>query len=101
MKLKILGVCFYIFTIDSNKFEENIISNEALGITQELTHLQKILLDILQNLSDTMALVSSKGEAKASHPSFARTLLYQSVKCTLLFKPIELFAKLYHFTYYN
>ncbi|MEA1953240.1 MAG: hypothetical protein U9O24_02475 [Campylobacterota bacterium] len=33
------------------------------------------LIDILQNLSETMALASSHGEAEASLPSFERTLI--------------------------
>ncbi|MEA1952998.1 MAG: hypothetical protein U9O24_01225 [Campylobacterota bacterium] len=32
----------------------------------------------MQNLSETMALASSHGEAEASLPSFVRTLLYKS-----------------------
>ncbi len=41
-------------------------------------------IDILQNSSDTMALASSNGEAKASLPSFARTLIEN---CNQLKKP--------------
>jgi len=35
----------------------------------------QIIIDILQNSSETMALASSNGDAKASLPSFARTLI--------------------------
>ncbi|MEA1952828.1 MAG: hypothetical protein U9O24_00360 [Campylobacterota bacterium] len=38
----------------------------------------------MQNLSETMALASSHGEAEASLPSFARTLMIKKIVKTIL-----------------